>query len=122
MQAWSSTPEDSGQVQLPSSPRDKSIRRLKSTYRFRKNLWYGSVLKGCARAPARQRGSFNFYLHDMGYGGGGGLPVGREDRQSICADPLKNFGDVPKCLLKRAEKYFSFEKPHLCEMSFIGRY
>ena len=81
-----------------------------------------SSLSTPARTPARQRGSFNFYLHDMGYGGGGGLPVGREDRQSICADPLKNFGDVPKCLLKRAEKYFSFEKPHLCEMSFIGRY
>ena len=38
MQAWSSTPEDSGQGLFPSPPRGESIRLLKSMDRFRKKL------------------------------------------------------------------------------------
>ena len=48
-------PEDSGKVQLPSSPRDKSAHRLKTMDRFRKNLLCGSILKGQDKSLGRFR-------------------------------------------------------------------
>ena len=44
-----------GKTNIPSSPRDKSIHRPKTADRFRKNLRYGSILKGCAKKSAFER-------------------------------------------------------------------
>ena len=51
----SSPPEDSGQVRLLSSPRDKSTHRPKTTDRFQKNLLCGSILKGYHKSLGRFR-------------------------------------------------------------------
>ena len=41
-----------GKTNIPSSPRDKSIHRPKTADRFRKNLRYGSILKGYHKKKA----------------------------------------------------------------------
>ena len=45
---------------LPSPPRDKSIPLPQNTDRFRKNLWYGSILKGYAKKKASRASGWLF--------------------------------------------------------------
>ena len=44
-----------GKTNIPSSPRDQSIHWPKTTDRFWKNLWYGSILKGYAMMTSQFR-------------------------------------------------------------------
>ena len=57
-----------GKTNIPSSPRDKSIHRPKTADRFRKNLRYGSILKGCVKKKAIRESEWLFSVKFVPYG------------------------------------------------------
>ena len=54
-----------GKTNIPSSPRDQSIHWPKTTDRFWKNLWYGSILKGYAKNIRQTFASAVYFLSDV---------------------------------------------------------